>query len=320
MATAHSVSAAIRDRPARRRPWCRAPSRRRPARRTRERRGRRRPDQPDRDRPVEVDRLDSYASGRATGSAACAARASTTVSSWRGRAPQATRATRTASTWLRVRSRWRSLRGTPRRAAPLRRAATPARSSRAARALERRSKPGRKQVPRGCDRAADDEAGRFERLEPRSEHLAQRRRDLVERRSSTLVAAASATGDLRDVDVGSAVALDQRGPRDRLLDRSAAVREAVDLTGRRDPGPAVDDPPVRQEGAPQPRPQCGARRLAPSPFCRPGPPFAEPERIGIVEELHRHAWASRSSRASGERRSTPYSASSLCPSQATPLS
>ena len=152
--------------------------------------------------------------------------------------------------------------------------------------VERRSKPGSEQVPRGCDRASHDEVGGLERLQPRSECLAQRRGDVAERGGSALVAVATADCDLGDVDFGRAVALDQRGPGDRRLDRGAAVREAVDLTGRRNAGRIVDDVPVCQEGTAQPTPQ-RRRHDPPAPLCRSGPPLAERERIRIVEELHR---------------------------------
>ena len=108
---------------------------------------------------------------------------------------------------------------------------------------------------------------------------------MVKRRGRALVAVAAADRNLRDVDFGDAVALDQRGPGDCPLDRGAAVREAVDLTGGRDARSGVDDLAVCQEGAAQPRPE-RRRHDAPASLRRAGPPFAERERIRIVDEVH----------------------------------
>ena len=65
-------------------------------------------------------------------------------------------------------------------------------------ALQGRSQPRIEQIPRRCDRASHDEVGRVERPQPWSEHLAQRRCDVVKRRGRALVAVAATDRDLRD--------------------------------------------------------------------------------------------------------------------------
>lgn len=85
--------------------------------------------------------------------------------------------------------------------------------------VERRCEAGAQQVPRGGYCTADDETFGGEGPEPRLQHVPERRRDLVECRDGTFVSATRTARDLLDVDLGNAVALDQRGPGDGPLDR-----------------------------------------------------------------------------------------------------
>ena len=105
------------------------------------------------------------------------------------------------------------------------------------------------EIPGASDRPADDEAACGERAQPRLQHLTQSGSDLVERRSSALVASTGECAKVLDVERRVAVPADQSATRDRFLHRPRPMLEEMDLASGRYRRTLAHDSPVREERA-----------------------------------------------------------------------
>ena len=171
------------------------------------------------------------------------------------------------------------------------------------------------QRPGACDRPADHEAGRAERTQPRGEELARGRAPEAEKtRPAPALPPARAPRSARrrrpprpGRRSGRAARRARPSPRPGRRGTSTRVQLAVGRHARS----RAHDPAVLEER----RAEAGAERdpdRAGVSARGTGPPLAEQERIGVVQEAnHRLVRERRARRASSARRSTPWRPSSL---------